>query len=329
MLRVARALAARFRRDPRLLIAGGYLALAGLAAAVSLAQARSERAQFLYFPPFWAHRSLLSAMTPPADNEGSGPGAGFVGGGATAVLPLDIKRYVVKEGETLSGIAERLDLDLDTLASLNRQWGSGVHLVRVGEEILVPNQDGIYLAVEASLEKLCAAKGVPVEAVLAVNRIPAGEVKPGVRLFFPGVQHTGIERSVIVGSAFLRPVAGWASSAFGYRHDPFNDSIQFHRGIDLAAAPGTAVRAALDGKVTVTATDPVLGLYIVIRHQVGFSTVYGHLAQAFVRPGDTVARGARIGQVGSTGKTTGPHLHFEVRRSGRPVNPAGVWSTRH
>jgi murein DD-endopeptidase MepM/ murein hydrolase activator NlpD len=168
-----------------------------------------------------------------------------------------------------------------------------------------------------------------VEAVLAVNRISAGGVKPGVRLFFPGVQHTGIERSVIVGSAFLRPVAGWASSAFGYRHDPFNDSIQFHRGIDIAAAPGTAVRAALDGKVTVTATDPVLGLYIVIRHQVGFSTVYGHLQQAFVRPGDTVARGVRIGLVGSTGKTTGPHLHFEVRRSGRPVNPAGVWSTRH
>ena len=177
-------------------------------------------------------------MTPPADNEGSGSSGGFVGGGATAVLPLDIKRYVVKEGETLSGIAERLDLDLDTLASLNRQWGSGVHLVRVGEEIMVPNQDGIYLAVEASLEKQCAAKGVPVEAVLAVNRVAAGEAKPGVKLFFPGVQHTGIERSVIVGSAFLRPVAGWSSSAFGYRHDPFNDTIQFHRGIDIAAAPG-------------------------------------------------------------------------------------------
>jgi len=251
-----------------------------------------------------------------------------VGGAGVAVLPLDVKRYVVKEGDTLSGIAERLGLDLDTVASLNRHWGSGVHLVRVGEEVLLPNQDGIYLPAEEDLEKMCAARGVPLEAVLAANRLQAGEVRRGQLLFFPGVQHRGIERSVVIGTAFLRPVLGWTSSAYGYRKDPFTEVLQFHRGVDIAAPAGSSVRVALDGKVTIVAEDPVLGLYIVVRHQIGYSTVYGHLQQALVRPGEAVARGQRIGLIGSTGKATGPHLHFEVRKSGRPVNTTGLLSTR-
>lgn len=326
----SRRLLAPVRRFPssRVLIASGYLALSTLAAVLTLSQASSQRARFLYFPPSWGVRSVLVRKAAPADTLVGGSSREYVGGGATAVLPLDIKRYIVKEGDTLSAIAERLDLDLDTIASLNRQWGSGVHLVRVGEEILVPNQDGIHLTVEGSLEKLCAAKGVPVEAVLAANRLSAAEVQPRSRLFFPGVQHTGIERSVVVGTAFLRPVTGWTSSSFGYRRDPFTDVVHFHRGLDIAAMRGTPVRAAMDGKITAVGTNAVLGLYVVIRHQVGFSTVYGHLQQAFVKPGSAVSRGARLGLVGSSGKTTGPHLHFEVRRYGRPINAAALLSTK-
>jgi murein DD-endopeptidase MepM/ murein hydrolase activator NlpD len=67
---------------------------------------------------------------------------------------------------------------------------------------------------------------------------------------------------------------------------------------------------------------------VVIRHQIGYSTVYGHLQQALVQPGDAVARGQRIGLVGSSGKTTGPHLHFEVRKAGRTVNTTGLLSTK-
>jgi murein DD-endopeptidase MepM/ murein hydrolase activator NlpD len=267
-------------------------------------------------------------MPPAADNQGEGGETAAVGGEAAAVLPLDIKDYVAKEGDTLSAVAELFDLDLDTIASLNRQWGSGVHLVRVGERIRIPNQDGIYLPLDRPLERLCADKGVPPEAVLQANRLNRGELRPALQLFFPGVQHTGIERSVVIGTAFLRPVAGWTSSAYGYRRDPFTESLQFHRGVDIAAAPGTPVRSALDGKVTVVGLDPVLGRYIVIRHQIGYSTVYGHLVQSFVQPGETVARGQRIGLVGSSGKSTGPHLHFEVRRNGRPVNTTGLLSSK-
>ncbi len=321
-----RSRARRIRREHRL--GAAFLALALGATVFVLARGYRERASFLYYPPDWGYRGLLAAKAPTADNLAEAAMAQSMGGAGVAVLPLDVKRYVVKEGDTLSGIAERLGLDLDTIASLNRHWGSGVHLVRVGEEILVPNQDGIYLPAEADLEKMAAGKGVPLEAVLAANRLQAGEVRPGQPLFFPGLQHHGIERSVVIGTAFLRPVLGWTSSAYGYRKDPFTEVLQFHRGVDIAAPPGTSVRAALDGKVAVVAEDPVLGLYVAIRHQIGFSTVYGHLQQALVHPGETVARGQRIGLVGSSGKATGPHLHFEVRKAGRPVNTTGLLSTR-
>jgi murein DD-endopeptidase MepM/ murein hydrolase activator NlpD len=305
-----------------------FLALALGATVLSLARGYRERASFLYYPRDWGCRSLLAAKSTAADNLAGAATEQSVGGAGVGVLPLDVKRYVVKEGDTLSDIAERLGLDLDTVASLNRQWGSGVHLVRVGEEVLIPNQDGIYLPAEADLDKMASSRGVPLEAVLAVNRLQAGEVERGQPLFFPGVQHHGIERSVVIGTAFLRPVLGWTSSAYGYRKDPFTEQLQFHRGLDIAAPEGSPVRAALDGKVTAVREDPVLGLYIVVRHQIGYSTVYGHLQQSLVEPGAAVARGQRIGLVGTSGKATGPHLHFEVRKAGRPVNTTGLLSTR-
>ena len=321
------------RRRARRLKRRSWLAVAILSAALgatvlTLARGYQERADFLYYPRDWGYRSLLAAKAAAADNLAGAAAGQSVGGAGVAVLPLDVKRYVVKEGDTLSGIAERLNLDLDTVASLNRHWGSGVHLVQVGEEIQIPNQDGIYLPAEADLAKMASGRGVPLEVVLAVNRLQAGEVKRGQPLFFPGVQHRGIERSVVIGTAFLRPVLGWTSSAYGYRKDPFTEVLQFHRGVDIAARLGSPVRAALDGKVTAVAEGPVLGLYVVIRHQIGYSTVYGHLQQVLVKPGAAVARGQRIGLVGSSGKSTGPHLHFEVRKAGRTVNTTGLLSTQ-
>jgi murein DD-endopeptidase MepM/ murein hydrolase activator NlpD len=203
-----------------------------------------------------------------------------------------------------------------------------VHLVRVGEEIEVPNQDGIFIEIESGLEDVCSDHGIPAEVVLQVNRVSAEEAQPGVSLFFPGVQHTGIERSVITGTAFLRPVSGWVTSGFGYRKDPFSDRVQFHRGLDIAAPIGTLVRASLDGRVVIAGRDPVLGNYVMIRHQIGYATLYGHLHEVLVTRGQTVVRGQRIGTVGSTGRSTGPHLHFETRRKGIPIDASGLLTSR-
>ena len=120
------------------------------------------------------------------------------------------------------------------------------------------------------------------------------------------------------------PVAGawWLSSPFGPRLDPFSGERDDHQGVDLAAAPGTPVRAYASGRVIWAGPAGVYGLAIGLRHDDGRITWYGHLESVAVRAGERVERGERIGAVGSTGRATGPHLHFEIREpDGRRVDP--------
>jgi len=318
-----------WKQHPRVLITILFIPISAGLAAYQIHTLQLEKQKFLYYPDSWVFRTSPRETLHSADGTIDGPQGQSVGGGSLSVLPIDIKLYRVRPGDTLSGIADRFGMDLDTIASLNREWGSGVHLIQVGEAIEIPNQDGIFIEIDHDLDSICQEKGVPVEVVYAVNGINGTQISSGMELFFPGVQHTGIERSVITGSAFLKPVAGWLTSGFGYRRDPFTREMHFHRGIDLAATVGTTVRAALDGKVVVIGNDPVLGNYILIRHQISYSTLYGHLSQIWVARGATVTRGQRIGAVGNTGKSTGPHLHFEIRRRGVPINAWGLMTSRY
>ena len=318
-----------WKQHLRVLIAILFVLISAGLAAYQIRALQLEKQNFLYYPESWVFRTFPREAPKSADNSIDGVQAQSVGGGSLSVLPIDIKLYRVRPGDTLSGISDRFGMDLDTIASLNREWGSGVHLIQIGEAIKIPNQDGIFIEIGQDLDALCEDKGVPVEVLCAVNGIDQEQISPGMELFFPGVQHTGIERSVITGSAFLKPVAGWLTSGFGYRRDPFTNEMHFHRGIDLAAAVGTSIRAALDGKVVVVGYDPVLGNYILIRHQINYSTLYGHLSQIWVARGATVTRGQRIGAVGNTGKSTGPHLHFEIRRRGVPINAWGLITSRY
>jgi murein DD-endopeptidase MepM/ murein hydrolase activator NlpD len=318
-----------WKRHVRVLIVMLFITISTGLAAYQIRSLQLEKQKYMYYPDTWVFRTSPGEDRNPSENSTDTSAVQSVGGGSLSVLPIDIKLYRVRPGDTLSGIADRFGMDLDTIASLNREWGSGVHLIQIGEAIKIPNQDGIYIEIDRDLDALCQEKGVPVEVVYAVNGVDQTQVSPGIELFFPGVQHTGIERSVITGSAFLKPVVGWLTSGFGYRRDPFTDVMHFHRGIDLAAAVGTTVRAALDGKVVVVGSDPVLGNYILIRHQISYSTLYGHLSHVWVSRGDTVTRGQRIGAVGNTGKSTGPHLHFEIRRGGVPINAWGLITSRY
>jgi murein DD-endopeptidase MepM/ murein hydrolase activator NlpD len=117
-------------------------------------------------------------------------------------------------------------------------------------------------------------------------------------------------------------VDGWYSSNFGYRIDPFTGQQSFHEGIDFPAEAGTPVVAAASGKVVWAGWHPQYGKLVEIDHGNGLLSRYAHTSQMFVRDGDLVVRGQRVGLVGSTGRSTGPHLHFEVRVNGVPQNPA-------
>lgn len=112
-----------------------------------------------------------------------------------------------------------------------------------------------------------------------------------------------------------------ATSKFGWRDDPLHGRRKFHRGVDLRAAYGTDVSAAGDGTVTFAGERGSYGLLVVVEHGNGLETRYAHLASAGVRAGDRVQGGQAVGRVGSSGRSTGPHLHFEVLRDGQRLDP--------
>jgi murein DD-endopeptidase MepM/ murein hydrolase activator NlpD len=121
----------------------------------------------------------------------------------------------------------------------------------------------------------------------------------------------------------LAPVVdGWYSSNFGYRIDPFSGQNSFHEGIDFPADTGTPIVAAASGKVVTAEFHPQYGKMLEIDHGNGLVSRYAHTSRMLVKEGDLVLRGQRVATVGSTGRSTGPHLHFEVRLNGAPQNPA-------
>jgi len=115
---------------------------------------------------------------------------------------------------------------------------------------------------------------------------------------------------------------GWFSSNFGYRIDPFTGQRSFHEGIDFPAESGTPILAAASGKVVYAEVHPEYGRMVEIDHGNGLVSRYAHASQLAVKEGDLVVAGQRVATVGSTGRSTGPHLHFEVRLNGVPQNPA-------
>jgi murein DD-endopeptidase MepM/ murein hydrolase activator NlpD len=123
--------------------------------------------------------------------------------------------------------------------------------------------------------------------------------------------------------SFLRPVPGGITSGFGYRMHPILGVRKMHTGVDISSATGTPIRAADAGTVIWSGSRGGYGLCVIVDHGGGMSTVYGHCSGLACRAGQTVDKGQVIGYVGSTGLSTGPHLHFEVRRNGSPVNPLG------
>jgi murein DD-endopeptidase MepM/ murein hydrolase activator NlpD len=138
-----------------------------------------------------------------------------------------------------------------------------------------------------------------------------------------GVLHEYLEtrQSMLVSTPTVRPTTGWRSSGFGYRTSPFTGRKEFHQGLDIATRSGTPVVAPADGTVTFVGSKGGLGKTVIIDHGYGMVSRYGHLKKFLVKRGTQVKRGDDIGLVGNTGRSTAPHLHYEVHLNGIPVNP--------
>lgn len=220
-------------------------------------------------------------------------------------------------------------------------------------------KEGVYhpVARGVTLYRISLAYKVSIAKLMAANGLSSpGELKEGQRLFIPGarallpvkpaVPLTAAEKSALVGSLerekderpadppfagngkdnqppwkgreldIIWPIQGRINSPFGPR------GKKFHAGIDIASPFYQEVKAPMDGEVILARSTPAgYGKLVILRHDLGFTTIHGHLNVIIAQEGEAVRQGQAIGGVGSTGRSTGPHLHFEVRHDGRAINP--------
>lgn len=130
------------------------------------------------------------------------------------------------------------------------------------------------------------------------------------------------QRNLLASTPAIRPTGGWMTSRFGYRTSPFTGRKEFHKGMDIANRKGTAILATADGVVSFAGKKGAMGNIVVVDHGHGLVTRYAHLSKFLKKRGESVKRGDIIAQMGNSGRSTGPHLHYEVQLNGVPVNPA-------
>jgi len=191
--------------------------------------------------------------------------------------------HIVRPGETLFRIGKAYDLNYTELARINGI--KDANQIRVGQRIFIPG----------------ATRVLPVETITPTEPTPAAPIVP--------------EGPMPEAETFLWPVNGAINSGFGPR------GSSFHDGIDIAATEGTPIRATEAGEVIYSDQLRGYGNMVIVRHAGGIVSVYAHNETNLVREGQSVARGEIVARVGSTGRVTGPHLHFEIRRNNTAEDP--------
>ncbi|MDR0449832.1 MAG: M23 family metallopeptidase [Treponema sp.] len=229
--------------------------------------------------------------------------------------------YRVEKGDMIGDLALKFGLNQDTIISYNAV--KNTRLLQIGQVLKIPNQDGILYTVKKgdSLEKIAEDHQSDTEAIRTVNELFSDTIHPETVLFIPNARLDWVNLQEINGDLFIWPLSGRLTSNYGFRANPFTGVRQFHTGIDISAGAGTPIRAAMSGRVTFAGWSDVFGNYVVVSHHSGYRTLYGHMSVIRVKNGALVGTGERLGDVGSTGLSTGPHLHFTVYKNGVTVNP--------
>lgn len=238
--------------------------------------------------------------------------------------------YRVRSGDMISVIASNFGITEDTIISVNNIRSS--RLLQIGTYLKIPSIPGILYTVRSDGETaldLADKYKIETEKLCAVNKIDENSpLSAGTMLFLPDAHLDWVTRQEINGDLFKKPVrARWyLSSAFGWRKSPFTGARSYHSGVDMACPQGTKIYAAMDGKVTSTGFNNVYGNYVIITHHSGYKTLYGHMSAIAAVKGQYVTQNSVIGYVGSTGLSTGPHLHFTVFKNGKQINPQNLWN---
>jgi len=235
--------------------------------------------------------------------------------------------YKVQPQDTFQGIAAKFRLREETLRSLNQANDGG----QPASSLIIPSQDAIFHPIRPGqgMGDLARAYGIPLRDILRANQKRGdGDLKGGEILVLPGAPYLSRKDprwirlgSLATSSGFLKPTTGRFADGFGERIHPLTGKRSFHEGLDLAPGRGAKVVATQTGMVLSAGIRAGYGRLVVLDHGGGITSWYAHLDEILVKSRQQVARGELIGKVGLSGKTTGPHLHFEVRKDGKPQNP--------
>lgn len=260
------------------------------------------------------------------------PFVAAVGGPAEAgaKAPAGFTWHTLQAGESLSTVASRYGLSVDAMIGANPDISS-MDRLPLGIDLLIPPSAGLVVKLDygESLLDLVRQYDVEPQAVVAANDLRSPfDVVPGMLVFLPGVRpDEALARLKQVReeeNRYIWPIHGRLTSYYGARNLGMGTS-SFHRGIDIAAPSGTAVAASRSGTVTYAGwSNQGYGNLVKIRHAGGAETWYGHFSAITVSVGEYVSQGDIIGRVGSTGISTGPHLHFELHENGRALDPLGT-----
>ena len=240
---------------------------------------------------------------------------------------VTFQTYTVRAGDSISTISRKFGLsNISTLIAVNDI--SNVRTLRSGQKLRIPSVDGLVYKVQAgdTLNSLSVKYHVSVEEILDANDLSTETLSTGTELFIPGAKMDSTELKKAMGELFSYPIlASWRlTSKFGPRKDPFTGVASNHTGIDMACPTGTPIRAAMSGIVAYVGWSNIFGNYIIINHGNGYQSLYGHMSQTIAKKGQAVDHNTKIGLVGSTGYSTGPHLHFTIYKNGNLVDPLSL-----
>lgn len=232
---------------------------------------------------------------------------------------LTIFSYQVKDGDDIFKLAARCNIHYAAISTLNRL--AHPSSLMIGSVILLPSIPGIFVPEEPKND---------MERLLLSSRDLQNGIRINIRkdglplsyIFLPGADYSQNERVFYLYDSFHFPLKNYRlTSSFGSRISPITGNPSFHKGLDLAADIGTEVFSTRDGIVAESGENAVLGKYIIINHGDEWMSLYGHLSEISVPLQSTVQSASIIGKVGSTGLSTGPHLHFELRHNGEAQDP--------
>jgi murein DD-endopeptidase MepM/ murein hydrolase activator NlpD len=266
--------------------------------------------------------------------------------------PISFTKQRVLNNESLKKLAARYGLKADTIILVNGLKRPSD--LKTGDIVTIPNQDGRLIQIKAndSIYKIAERYGVSWKKIVDCNNLSDINIKSGMKLFIPDSQMTKYERekfyqikpkkvapvvnskqinksvrkNITTSGIFSWPVKGAITSSYGYRSDPITGVKDFHTGLDIRGAMNTPVKAPSDGIVAYTGWSNIYGNFILIKHDNNIVTMYGHLNKINVKKEDNVTKGSTIGAVGSTGRSTGPHLHFEILKNNKRDNPLNYLS---